>query len=161
MDWWQTENMDERLVLTAAPARHFSGRGIKRGQTLWSSFILQTPQYSLYLGGDSGYDEHFKEIGKKYGPFDIAILECGQYNKMWPHIHMMPEETAQAAVELKAKTLLPVHWGKFELSLHDWDEPVKRLLEKAAELPLSVTTPMIGEPVIVNSIYPSQHWWNR
>ena len=75
MDWWQSELIDKKIQLTAAPARHFSGRGIKRGQSLWSSFILKTAAYNLYLGGDSGYDNHFKEIGKKYGPFDLAILE--------------------------------------------------------------------------------------
>lgn len=159
LDWWQTKRMDNEISITAAPARHFSGRGLKRGQTFWSSFILQTSKYNLYLGGDSGYDTHFGEIGKKFGPFDLAILECGQYNTMWPHIHMMPEETALAAVELKAKTLLPVHWAKFTLALHDWNEPVKRLLQKSNELGLHVATPMIGEPVIVNTIYPSSQWW--
>ena len=134
MDWWESKQLEENISLTAAPARHFSGRGIKRGQTLWSSFILRTKDHNLYLGGDSGYDSHFKEIGDKYGPFDIAILEAGQYNTMWPLIHMMPEETAQAAVDLKAKSLLPVHWGKFSLALHAWDEPIKRVLEKAKSL---------------------------
>lgn len=118
MDWWQSAILDNNLKLTAAPARHFSGRGIKRNQTLWSSFILQSPDHKLYLGGDSGYDSHFKEIGEKHGPFDVAILESGQYNTMWPLIHMMPEETVQAAVDLYAKALLPVHWGKFSLALH-------------------------------------------
>lgn len=160
MDWWQSEKLDSTIQLTAAPARHFSGRGVKRGQTLWSSFIVKTPVNNLYLGGDSGYDSHFKEIGKKYGPFDIAILESGQYNAMWPLIHMMPEETVQAAVDLKAKTLLPVHWGKFMLGMHPWDEPIKRVLQKAKELNVPVKTPMIGEPVNLNAQYPDKDWWN-
>ena len=134
MDWWQSEQLDSAMQLTAAPARHFSGRGIKRGQTLWSSFILKTSTHNIYLGGDSGYDSHFAAIGEKYGPFDLAILESGQYNTMWPLIHMMPEETVQTAVDLKAKALLPVHWGKFRLGMHAWDEPVKRVLIKAEEL---------------------------
>ncbi|HRI19355.1 MAG TPA: MBL fold metallo-hydrolase [Panacibacter sp.] len=159
MDWWQTEKIDPDISLTAAPARHFSGRGLTRGKTLWSSFILKTSEYNLFLGGDSGYDEHFKQIGEKFGPFDIAILECGQYNKSWAHIHMMPEETAQAAVDLKAKVLLPVHWGKFTLALHEWDEPVKRVLSEALSLKIKVTTPMIGEPVILNASYPDKQWW--
>lgn len=115
MDWWQTNILGNDIHLTAAPARHFSGRGITRFKTLWSSFILKTNSHTLYLGGDSGYDTHFKVIGEKYGPFDIVILESGQYNTAWPFIHMMPEETVQAAVDLKAKLLLPVHWGKFTL----------------------------------------------
>jgi L-ascorbate metabolism protein UlaG (beta-lactamase superfamily) len=124
------KTVGRKYFLTAAPARHFSGRGIKRGQTFWSSFILKTKDHNLYLGGDSGYDSHFKEIGDKYGPFDIAILEAGQYNTMWPLIHMMPEETVQAADRSKAKSLLPVHWGKFTLALHAWDEPIKRIMKK-------------------------------
>lgn len=159
LDWWDKTSIDDSLSITAAPARHFSGRGLKRAQTFWSSFILKTPQYNLYLGGDSGYDTHFKEIGEKYGPFDLAILECGQYNQMWKYIHMMPEETAQAAVELKAKTLLPVHWAKFTLALHPWTEPIERVTKKAQELQLPVTTPMIGEVVEINRNYPTKTWW--
>ena len=160
MDWWESKQLEGNILLTAAPARHFSGRGIKRGQTLWSSFILKTKEYNLYIGGDSGYDLHFKEIGDKYGPFDIAILEAGQYNTMWPLIHMMPEETVQAAVDLKAKTLLPVHWGKFTLALHAWDEPIKRVIEKAGSLNMKVHTPKIGQPLILENGFKSENWWD-
>ena len=168
MDWWQSEQLDYAIRLTAAPARHFSGRGIKRGQTLWSSFILKTPTHNLYLGGDSGYDSHFAAIGEKYGPFDLAILESGQYNTMWPLIHMMPEETVQAAIDLKAKILLPVHWGKFRLGMHSWDEPIRRILIKTEELnkeqntgnKLQVATPKIGEPLRINGNYSTSNWWD-
>lgn len=160
MDWWQSEQLEENIKLTAAPARHFSGRGIRRGQSLWSSFILKTSAYNLYLGGDSGYDSHFKEIGDKFGPFHIAILEAGQYNTMWPLIHMMPEETVQAAVDLKAKKLLPVHWGKFRLGMHAWNEPIKRVLAKAKELGVSVATPKIGEALPLTTQFPENNWWD-
>ena len=160
IDWWESKQVEEDISLTAAPARHFSGRGIKRGQTFWSSFILETKNHNLYLGGDSGYDSHFKEIGDKFGPFDIAILEAGQYNTMWPLIHMMPEETVQAAIDLKAKALLPVHWGKFTLAMHAWDDPVKRILDKAKELNMRVLTPKIGQPLILDDSFQSENWWN-
>ena len=160
-DWWDTHSLDENIQLTAAPARHFTGRGIQRGKTLWGSFILATPQYKIYLGGDSGYDAHFKTIGEKYGPFDIALLECGQYNTSWPYIHMMPEETVQAAIDLKAKVLMPVHWAKFALALHPWDEPIKRLLVKAVAMNVKTTTPIIGEQVILNKYYPETSWWEQ
>lgn len=160
-DWWDSRALTGDLVLTAAPARHFSGRSFTRNKTLWSSFILKTPQYTLYLGGDSGYDAHFKTIGKKFGPFDIAILECGQYNTAWPYIHMMPEQTVQACIDLQAQVLLPVHWGKFSLSLHPWDEPIQRVTAQAGELALQITTPLIGEPVIVGEPYPNVRWWER
>ena len=160
LDWWQTEKFNNNLEITATPARHFSGRGLKRNQTLWSSFILRSSKHNLYLGGDSGYDAHFKEIGNKYGPFDLAILEAGQYNTMWPLIHMMPEETVRAAVDLKAKTLLPVHWGKFTLAMHPWNDPVKRILQKAKELNVQVFTPRIGQPFVIDASFEAETWWN-
>ena len=160
LDWWETQQLEDNISLTAAPARHFSGRGVKRGQTFWSSFILSARDNNLYLGGDSGYDSHFKAIGNKYGPFDIAILEAGQYNTMWPLIHMMPEETVQAAVDLKATALLPVHWGKFTLAMHSWTDPIKRVLSKAKELDMKVLTPKIGQPLILNDGFESESWWN-
>ena len=159
-DWWDSSEIFPGMTLTAAPARHFSGRGLRRGKTLWSSFILKTAGYNLYLGGDSGYDSHFKEIGKRFGPFDIAILESGQYNLNWKNIHMMPEETVQASVDLDAKVMLPVHWGKFTLALHPWSDPIQRVVNKARELDVRLTTPMIGEPVIVGEHYPTSDWWN-
>jgi L-ascorbate metabolism protein UlaG (beta-lactamase superfamily) len=159
MDWWESNSLDEHISLTAAPARHFSGRGLKRFQTLWSSFILKTRTHTIFIGGDSGYDKHFKEIGDRFGPFDIAILESGQYNSMWPLIHMMPEETVMAAADLKAKVLLPVHWGKFSLALHAWNEPIQRVLDKAQALKVQVTSPRIGEPVILGERYPNERWW--
>jgi L-ascorbate metabolism protein UlaG (beta-lactamase superfamily) len=171
LDWWESwDAFSGQLTLTATPARHFSGRGIKRGRTLWSSFVLKTgagasgrkstSYYSLFLGGDSGYEQHFKVIGDRFGPFDIAILECGQYGKNWPYIHMMPEQTVNAAIELRAKYLLPVHWGKFSLALHPWNEPIQRVVTAAAGKGLVLTTPLIGEPVILDKEYPHKKWWD-
>ncbi|HEX7844882.1 MAG TPA: MBL fold metallo-hydrolase [Chitinophagaceae bacterium] len=159
MDWWDEQKLSDDILLVATPARHFSGRGIKRAQTFWSSFVLKTSFHSIYIGGDSGYDAHFKAIGEKYGPFDIAILEAGQYNTMWPLIHMMPEETVQAAIDLNARTLLPVHWAKFSLALHEWNEPVRRVLARAQEFKLQVATPKIGEPLIIGKEYKRENWW--
>ena len=147
-------------TLTATPARHFSGRSLKRNKTLWSSFVLKVGERSFFLGGDSGYGAHFKVIGERFGPFDIAILECGQYGKYWPHIHMFPEETVQAAQELKAKKLLPVHWAKFSLSLHPWNEPIRQVTAAAARAGQHITTPLIGQPVVLGHHYPSSDWWD-
>lgn len=158
-DWWDTHTFDNDIEITAAPARHFTGRTTVRAKTLWCSYILKTKTHSLYLGGDSGYDSHFKTIGEKYGPFDIVLLECGQYNTAWPFIHMAPEQTAQASIDLKAKILFPIHWGKFALAMHDWDEPIKRVLKKAEELQVKITTPKIGEPVVLGEALPQSKWW--
>jgi len=158
LDWNDSIEL-EGFKFISAPARHFSGRSFKRAKTLWASFLLKSKNHSIYIGADSGYDIHFKEIGKDHGPFDLAILESGQYNEAWKAIHMMPEETVQASIDLTAKTLLPVHWGKFSLSLHPWNEPIERVMKKAEELNVKVTTPLIGEPLIIGEKYPVKMWW--
>lgn len=157
-DWWDSKQVDD-IKIIATPSRHFSGRLFKRGQSLWSSFVLEADGYKIFIGSDSGYDATFKKIGEQFGGFDLAILENGQYNEAWAHIHMMPEETVQSAVDLNAKVLLPVHWGKFTLSLHPWDEPIKRLTAKAVEMGVKTTTPLIGEPIVLNQSYPNKSWW--
>lgn len=159
LDWWEQANIDSNMSFTATPARHFSGRKFARGKSLWSSFVLQSNSHKLFLGGDSGYENHFKEIGEKFGGFDIAILECGQYNTSWQNIHMMPEETAQAAIDLKAKVLMPVHNSKFTLALHAWNEPLTKVTAHSQALQLNYTTPLIGEPVLLGKHYPTQRWW--
>jgi L-ascorbate metabolism protein UlaG (beta-lactamase superfamily) len=159
LDWWDIKTVEPGFEIIATPARHFSGRGFKRNQTLWSSFVLKTGSASIYVGGDSGYDSAFTRIGDTYGPFDLALLECGQYNTMWPNIHMMPEEVVQAAVDLKAKVFMPVHWSKFTLALHRWKDPIERTTKTAEALGATVTTPMIGEPVVLGNDLPGKKWW--
>ena len=131
LDWWEQASVDDSVSITATPARHFSGRKFAQAKTQWASFVLKLHGYSIFIGGDSGYDAQFKKIGELFGPFDLALLETGQYGEDWPTIHMMPEETATAAIDLRAKVLMPVHWGKFVLANHDWREPVERLLKSA------------------------------
>lgn len=159
-DWWDSITLFDDFQLTSTPARHFSGRGFQRDKTLWSSYALITPEYRIFIGGDSGYDSSFKTIGEKFGRFDIAMLECGQYDKQWPYIHMMPEETVQASRDLNADVLLPVHWGKFTLALHPWSEPIRRALRHADKLGVKVTTPIIGEPIVLGNTLPFTQWWN-
>lgn len=159
-DWWEEKPVMNGVKLIATPSRHFSGRGFTRGKTLWSSFIAELDGHKLFLGGDSGYGAHFKTIGEKHGPFDLAILECGQYGVHWPYIHMMPEQTVAAGLDLQAKVLLPVHWAKFELAMHAWNEPINRFIDAAKDKGVLYSTPLIGEPVEVGKNYPRSVWWN-
>lgn len=161
LDWWESHTINSEIELTATPARHFSGRSLVRGKTLWGAFVLKLHGHQLFLGGDSGYENHFKEIGDRFGAFDIALLECGQYGENWPYIHMLPEQTVMAAKDLNARVLMPVHWAKFELSLHPWNEPINRATKFADTKNQTLTTPMIGEPVILNVSYPSKKWWEN
>jgi len=158
-DWNESAVLDSGFVITATPGRHFSGRGFKRNQAIWASFVLQTPTKKIFIGGDSGYDTHFAKIGAEHGPFDLALLECGQYNKAWKYIHLMPEETVQAAIDLKAKTLMPVHWAKFALAYHAWDEPIARVTKEAHRLNTPILHPMIGELVDLNESGVQAEWW--
>jgi L-ascorbate metabolism protein UlaG (beta-lactamase superfamily) len=139
--------------------RHFSGRSFKRNTSLWLSFVVITSTKKIFIGGDSGYDGHFKIIGERFGPFDLVILENGQYNKYWKYIHMMPEEVVQAAQDMKAKKLLPVHWAKFSLSLHAWDEPIIRVVNEAKRKEVNVLHPMIGEAVYLDKENSFIEWW--
>lgn len=160
MNWWE-ETEYNGLNFICTPARHFSGRGLNnRFSTLWASWIIRGQTANIFFSGDSGYGPHFNEIGEKYGPFDFAMLECGQYNEAWHDIHMMPEETVQASIDLQAKTMMPIHWGAFTLALHHWTDPVERASLKAKELNVKMSTPRIGEPIIISDkSYPDTDWW--
>ncbi|WP_339717437.1 MBL fold metallo-hydrolase [Cyclobacterium amurskyense] len=162
LDWWEEVSFEE-LTFRCTPAQHFSGRGISdRAQTLWSSWIIQSPTENLFFSGDSGYAPHFKEIGERYGPFDLALLECGQYNELWPTVHMFPEQTAMAGVDVNAKMIMPIHWGAFKLSHHTWTDPVERVSRKARELRIGIITPRIGEQIELDSMVISEpNWWQQ
>jgi L-ascorbate metabolism protein UlaG (beta-lactamase superfamily) len=158
-DWNEEIILEDGFIINTVPARHFSGRGLKRNTALWMSFVLKTPTLKIFIGGDSGYDTHFAAIGNKYGPFDLAILECGQYDKSWKYIHMMPDEIIQAAQDLKTKNLLPVHWAKFSLANHAWDDPIKRVAAISKIKNQRIFTPMIGETVNLKSDNKFTDWW--
>lgn len=161
-DWWDEVGLGDGFTATLTPGRHFSGRSIWSANTLWASFVLQTPSKKLFLGGDSGYDTHFQTIGEKFGPFDLAILENGQYNESWKYIHMMPEQTVQAAKDLNATVLFPVHSSKFMLANHAWYEPLDRVAKEALLQKQPIITPLIGEIVALNSLHTEPtYWWKK
>lgn len=158
-DWWEETNFDD-LLIAATPAKHFSGRSLNdRNATLWASWVVKGKASSVFFSGDSGYTKSFKDIGDKYGPFDITMVECGQYHEDWSQIHMMPEETVQASLDLKSKLMMPIHWGSFTISLHSWDDPVRRALKAAEDAGLEMMTPVIGERIMLNNFKPSPFWW--
>jgi L-ascorbate metabolism protein UlaG (beta-lactamase superfamily) len=161
-DWYEKIELDQNLTLYTTPSRHFSGRSTSRCNTLWTSFVLETKDFKMYLGGDSGYDSHYAEIGTKYGPFDIALIDNGQYNPAWKYIHNLPEDVIKAMKELNTKRVFPVHSSKFALALHAWDEPLIKITElnAASENPIPLITPRIGELVeLKNEKQQFQQWW--
>lgn len=162
LDWWQ-ETTFKNIKLACTPAQHFSGRKFTNGQsTLWSSWVIKSDSTNIFFSGDGGYNKHFKEIGDAYGPFDLALLECGQYNKMWPEIHMFPEETVQAGIDVKADVIMPIHWGAFKLALHSWTDPAERASKKAQELQIPLITPQIGIPIVIgHELESNSKWWSK
>ena len=158
-DWNETITLEEGFEVHTVPARHFSGRSFIRNKALWMSFVLQTPSSKLFIGGDSGYDSHFAEIGKQFGPFDLAFLENGQYDKSWKYIHMAPNEVLQAASDLKAKALFPVHSSKFTLANHNWNEPLSKITELAQTSEIKLITPLIGEKTNLHTEKVFPKWW--
>ena len=160
LDWWESAEMNG-LTFTATPQRHFSGRGLTdRNSTLWASWVVEGKENSVYFSGDGGYGPHFREIGERLGPFDLAMVECGQYNVKWRDIHLMPKETMRAFLDLKGKVLMPIHWGAFNLAVHPWTESVERL-DRANTTGAIVATPEIGVRYPVGTRQPTTRWWEK
>lgn len=159
-DWNESLALEKGMTLHTLPTRHFSGRTFKRNNTLWLSFLLKSPNGKFYLGGDSGYGEHFAKIGNQFGPIDLAILENGQYNPAWHAIHCLPEETLKAAKALQARRLMPAHSSKFALAMHPWYEPLTEITRLNAAYHVPLVTPMIGESVNLKETGQAfREWW--
>ncbi len=159
-DWWDNTSFEE-IEITFTPSRHFSGRGLKdRAKSLWGGWVFRTANENLYFSGDGGYGKHFKEVGERLGPFDFGWIECGQYNENWHLIHMYPEEAVQAAIDARVAKAMAVHWGGFSLAQHNWTDPIKRFVTKAAETQLPIITPRIGAPIDYEMDY-NEPWWEE
>ncbi len=159
-DWGETLCLGDRLRIHVTTASHYSGRGLTRNQALWTGFLMETPERSVFFSGDGGYGAHFADMGRRFGRVDIALLDSGQYNESWKYIHMTPEEAVQAAADLGARYVLPAHTGRFALAYHPWDEPFRRAEKAAAQSPVQLLTPLIGETVTLTRPLPVfPRWW--
>jgi L-ascorbate metabolism protein UlaG (beta-lactamase superfamily) len=152
MDWNENISLPCGIVIDCLPAQHFSGRGFRSNRSLWASFMVTAPNLRIYAGGDGGYGEHFREIGNRFHGINLAILENGQYDEKWRNMHMFPEDTANAADDLGAKWLLPVHNSKFALSTHAWDEPRNRLSKICTGRNFNLLLPIIGEKINLDDL---------
>lgn len=157
-DWWDQQSF-AGLDIHFTPSRHFSGRGMTdRAKSLWGGWAFIHDDFKLYWSGDGGYGDHFKEVGQRFGPFDLAFMECGQYNELWHQIHMYPEESVQAAKDAGVKVAVPVHWCGFALSLHTWKDPVQRFTAEAKNQHLPLLTPTLGS--LFTAASETHAWWN-
>lgn len=160
-DWFTEIPIDERLAIHVLPSQHFSGRFLTPNPTEWCGFAFVTPRRKVFVSGDGGYGKHFAEIGKRFGGFDLAVMENGQYNLAWHAIHMLPPETAQASVDVGARRVVPMHSGKFALARHAWDEPYKDLLAESVGKSYELITPMLGEKFYLDGDQSFDNWWTR
>lgn len=158
---WGDKFSKNNINIIAETAVHYSGRVLKdRNKTLWNSYIVKSPNKKIYWSGDSGYGMHFKEIGEKYGPFDLAAIEIDGWNTGWPNTHMFPQEVIKATKELGAKKLLPLHWGVFDLALHPWHESIDMIFDENKNTNIQILTPIMGEK-IDSSTSTTKQWWKE
>jgi len=163
LDWWEEARLaDKGLSFTAAPAQHFSGRGMgDRNSSLWSSWVLRTDRHKVFFSGDTGLTPEFKDIREKLGPFDLIMLEVGAFHPSWGDIHLGPENAAEAHRMLGGGPFLPVHWGTFNLALHAWDEPAETLVRIAETRNLQLLTPRLGAPLEPSRVERVDPWWRE
>ena len=163
LDWWdELPVAGGRLRVTAAPARHFSGRGLAdRNRTQWAAYAIRGAARRVFFGGDGGHSPDFAEIGARLGPFDLALLEIGAFNEAWGQVHLGPEKALVASRELGGRALLPIHWGTFNLGLHDWDEPIETLVAAAPAAGVELIAPRLGELVRLAAPPKVEPWWRE
>ena len=159
LDWWESHSVDG-IEYTLTPTQHFSGRGLTdRDTTLWGSWVINAQQNKVFFSGDSGYFNGFKEIGERYGPFDFTMIETGAYNDLWSAIHMFPEQSVQAHIDVQGKVMMPIHNSTFDLSMHDWNEPMQRALDISEERGVTLVSPEIGQRLALAEPQPVKAWW--
>lgn len=159
LDWWEEIQLGQ-IRLTATPAQHFSGRGLlDRDSTLWASWVIEGADSRVFFSGDSGYFPGFKEIGEKFGEFDITLIETGAYNALWDNIHMMPEDSLQTHLDLNGRAMLPIHNSTFDLALHDWFAPLETISQLAHVKSIHLLTPTMGAPVSIKAPPQFAQWW--
>lgn len=158
LNWFEEDIFDD-LKIIATPSVHFSGRYIlDNNKSNWASFIIENKEKRIFYSSDTDYGKHFKEINNRYGKIDLAFMECGQYNDLWPEVHMMPEETFKASLDIEANYVVPIHWGAFSLSSHAWNEPPIKF-ESYLNKEFKTIIPKIGEEVFLESFDDLREKW--
>lgn len=172
LDWWERHTVTSAraahrggslgaVSFTAAPARHFSGRALQRNGTLWSSWVIQTERHKVFFSGDTGMTDEFNDIRERLGPFDVVMLEIGAFHPAWGDIHLGPDNAIAAHGMLGKGTLVPVHWGTFDLALHPWDEPAETITRRARSEGIHLVMPRLGRPIEPAHVESIDPWWRE
>ena len=158
LDWDETATV-AGVTFVATAARHFSGRGFTRDETLWASWVIAGPTRRVFYSGDTGYFPGFAQIGETHGPFDATLVQIGAYGDAWPDIHMVPEDGVATHLDVRGGLMVPVHWCTFNLALHDWAEPADRVWSEAKARDVRLAVPRPGERVDVEDPPAVDGWW--
>ena len=159
VEWWDKVPVGP-VTITSTPARHATGRlAPSSNKVFWSGYAMTGPQHRAWYSGDTGYLPEFAEIGKKLGPFDVTLIESGQYDPAWPDNHLGPEEAVRSHKLVGGRTMIPVHWALFSLAPHGWTEPVERVVTAAQCQNVTLALPRPGEPVDFGGKLPQAQWW--
>ncbi len=160
MDWWDSNTLGGNdFTILATPARHYPGRLFSSIPTLWTSWTILGPRHRVFFSGDTGMLPTFDEIGKKFGPFDLTMIEIGAYHINLDDIHVGPVQAIDVHLSLRGKMLLPIHWGTFNLGIHAWTDPIERMIKTATEKSVDFVAPMPGQPVSTDKPIDLNQWW--
>ena len=160
MDWWDSITLGGHdFTIIATPARHYSGRWFSSIPTLWTSWTILGPRHRVFFSGDTGMLPTFDDIGKKYGPFDLTMIEIGAYHENLGDIHVGPVQAVDVHLSLRGKMLLPIHWGTFNISIHAWTDPIERMIKTATKKSVNFVAPMPGQPVSTDIPIELKKWW--
>jgi L-ascorbate metabolism protein UlaG (beta-lactamase superfamily) len=159
LDWWERTQLNG-MEIVCTPARHASGRSLfDKDSTLWAGYALITGQHRVFFSGDTGLFPAMRRIGEELGPFDLTMIETGQYHRSWPDWHIGPEQAVIAHEMLRGRVMLPLHWGLFALAYHGWTEPAERTLRAAAERQVTLVAPKPGQSVEPTQETTPTKWW--
>ncbi|MBO3738658.1 MBL fold metallo-hydrolase [Actinoplanes sp. NEAU-H7] len=160
LDWHESTHVGA-VELIATPARHFSGRGFSRDETLWASWVIKGPTRRAFYSGDTGYFDGFAGIGERHGPFDVTMVQIGAYGDAWADIHMVPEDGVATHLDVRGRLMIPVHWATFTLAPHPWAEPADRTWREAKARDVALAVPRPGERVDVDDPPEIDAWWQQ
>lgn len=159
LDWWESTSVGA-VEVNLVPSRHASGRHVlDQMRTLWGGYAIVGPQNRIYFSGDTGLFPAMEEIGERYGPFDLALIEIGAYDQAWPDWHMGPENALRGADMVNAKSFMPIHWGLWNLANHGWTEPIERAVLAAEKRGMPMYAPKPGESVEPSALPAQERWW--
>lgn len=161
VDWWDRTRLGA-LEIVSTPVRHASGRQVfDKDATLWSGYALLGPTHRAFFSGDTGLFTALQDIGERLGPFDVTLLEVGQYHRSWPDWHMGPEQAVQAHQLVRGKVFVPLHWGLVALAYHAWTEPIERSLTASSRAEVNVVTPRPGQSFEPERPPQFARWWPK